>query len=56
MSFANYYMANIGHVMGARIETDMRSDLFNHMEDLSYSYYSNTKGGAIDVADYQRPL
>ncbi len=45
--FANYYMANIGHVMGARIETDMRSDLFNHMEDLSYSYYSNTKVGQL---------
>ena len=35
---ANYYMANIGHVMGAKIETDMRSDLFSHMQQLSYSY------------------
>lgn len=45
--FANYYMANIGHVMGAKIETDMRSDLFRHMQDLSYSYYSNTKVGQL---------
>ena len=33
---ANYYMANIGHVMGARIETDMRRDLFGHLQKLSY--------------------
>jgi ATP-binding cassette subfamily B protein len=44
---ANYYMANIGHVMGARIETDMRRDLFSHLQDLSYSYYSETKVGQI---------
>ncbi|QAT42611.1 ABC transporter ATP-binding protein [Aminipila luticellarii] len=44
---ANYYMANVGHVMGARIETDMREDLFAHMQELSYSYYSNTKIGQL---------
>lgn len=44
---ANYYMANIGHVMGARIETDMRKDLFEHLQDLSYSFYSNTKVGQL---------
>lgn len=44
---ANYYMANIGHVMGARIETDMRRDLFGHLQKLSYSYYDNTKVGQI---------
>lgn len=44
---ANYYMANIGHIMGARIETDMRKDLFAHMQELSYSYYSNTKIGQL---------
>lgn len=44
---ANYYMANIGHVMGARIETDMRRDLFAHLQKLSYSYYDNTKVGQI---------
>lgn len=44
---ANYYMANIGHVMGAKIETDMRRDLFSHLQDLSYSYYSNTKVGQL---------
>lgn len=44
---ANYFMANIGHVMGAKIETDMRRDLFEHLQKLSFSYYSNTKVGQI---------
>jgi ATP-binding cassette subfamily B protein len=45
--FANYYMANVGHIMGARIETDMRKDLFSHLQELSYSYYSVTKVGQL---------
>lgn len=44
---ANYFMQNVGHVMGARIETDMRRDLFSHLQELSYSYYSNTKVGQL---------
>ena len=44
---ANYFMASIGHVMGARIETDMRTDLFAHLQKLSFSYYDNTKVGQI---------
>ena len=44
---ANYYMAAIGHIMGARIETDMRSDFFAHLEKLSFSFYDNTKVGQI---------
>lgn len=44
---AHYYMANIGHVMGAMIETDMRRDLFEHLNTLSHSYYSNTKVGQL---------
>lgn len=44
---ANYYMANIGHVMGARIETDMRKDLFAHLQKLSFTYFDNTKVGQI---------
>lgn len=44
---ANYFMASIGHVMGARIETDMRRDLFHHLQRLSYTYYDNTKVGQI---------
>ncbi len=44
---ANFYMANTGHVMGTKIETDMRRDLFSHLQKLSFSYYSNTKIGQI---------
>ena len=42
-----YYMQSRGHFMGARIETDMRRDLFNHLERLSFSYYNNTKIGQL---------
>lgn len=44
---ANYFMANTGHVMGARIETDMRRDLFDHLQHLSFSYFDETKIGQI---------
>lgn len=44
---ANYFMTSIGHIMGARIETDMRRDLFGHLQKLSFSYYDNTKVGTI---------
>ncbi len=46
-SAANFYMANTGHIMGAKIETDMRRDLFNHLQTLSHSYYSEHKVGQI---------
>lgn len=36
-----------GHVMGTRIEYDMRKDLFNHIHKLSFSYFDNTKTGHI---------
>ncbi len=44
---ASFYMAYTGHVMGAAIETDMRTDAFAHLQKLSDSYYSNTKVGQI---------
>ncbi len=46
-SVANYYMANTGHIMGAKIETDMRKDLFSHLQKMSFSYYSDAKVGQI---------
>lgn len=46
-SAANFYMADTGHIMGAKIETDMRRDLFDHLQKLSFSYYSNHKVGQI---------
>ena len=44
---ANYYMTSVGHIMGTRIESDMRRDLFSHLQDLSFSYYSDAKVGQI---------
>lgn len=44
---ANYYMASTGHIMGTRIETDMRHDFFSHLQKLSFSYYDNTKVGTL---------
>ena len=54
---ARYFMTNIGHRMGAMIETDMRSDLYDHLMSLPTSYYNDTKVGQImtrvtsDLAD-----
>ena len=44
---ANFYMASTGHIMGTKIETDMRHDLFSHLQKLSFSYYDNTKIGTL---------
>lgn len=45
--FASYYMADMGHIMGAKIETDMRRDAYGHLQKLSNTYYNNTKVGQI---------
>ncbi len=44
---ANYYMTSVGHIMGTRIETKMRSDLFGHLQKLPFSYYDETKVGTL---------
>lgn len=46
-SAAFYYMAYIGHVMGTKIETDMRTDAYSHLHKLSDTYFNNTKVGQI---------
>lgn len=46
-ALANYYMADVGHVMGAKIETDMRRDAYAHLQKLSNTYFNNTKVGQI---------
>ncbi len=46
-TFANYYMTSMGHVMGAYIETDLRRDLFAHMQRLSNSFYDTAKTGQL---------
>lgn len=46
-ALANYYMASVGHIMGTKMETDMRRDMFEHLHKLPYSYYDETKVGTI---------
>ena len=46
-SAAAFYMAYQGHVMGTKMETDMRRDAYDHLLKLSDTYYSNTKIGQI---------
>ena len=44
---AFYYMAYYGHVMGTKIETDMRRDAYSHLQKLGNTYFNNTKVGQI---------
>ena len=44
---ATFFMASIGHIMGTKIETDMRRDAFDHLLLLDHTYYNNTKVGTI---------
>ena len=44
---AGFYMTKTGHIMGAKIETDMRYDVFQHLQKLSDSYFNETKVGQI---------
>lgn len=44
---AGFYMASYGHIMGTKIETDMRTDLFAHLQKLPFSYYDDAKIGQI---------
>ena len=46
-SAAFYYMAYTGHVMGTKMETDMRRDAYSHLQNLSNTYFNNTKVGQI---------
>ena len=45
--YSNYYIANYGHVMGAKIEYDMRNEIFGHFQKLSFSFYDNQKVGQL---------
>lgn len=45
--FAQYYVTSWGHIMGARMETDMRDQLFSHYEKLSFSYYDKNPTGKM---------
>lgn len=42
-----YYVTSWGHIMGARMESDMRKDLFEHYQKLSFSYYDKNNTGEM---------
>ena len=46
-SLCKYYVTCQGHIMGAKMERDMRKQLFEHYEKLSFSYYSTHNSGQI---------
>ena len=45
--FCNFYIAYFGHIMGARIEHDMRNEIFGHYQKLSFAFYDNQKVGQL---------
>ena len=44
---SNYYITYFGHMMGARIERDMRDEIFGHYQKLSFTFYDNQKVGHL---------
>ena len=45
--FSNYFIGNYGHVMGAKIEYNMRKEILEHYQKLSFSFYDNQKVGQL---------
>ena len=43
----NYFIATVGHNMGAKMETDMRTEIFDHYQKLSFSFFDNQKVGQL---------
>ncbi len=46
-TLCKYYVTYAGHMMGARMERDMRKELFDHYERLSFSYYDQNNSGQM---------
>ena len=46
-SLCKYYVSYQGHMMGAKMERDMRQELFDHYETLSFSYYDENNSGQM---------
>lgn len=44
---ANFFISDIGHVMGAKMEYDMRAEIFSHYQKLSFSFYDDQKVGQL---------
>ena len=45
--YSRFFIGNYGHVMGAKMEYDMRAELFGHMQMLSFSFYDDAKVGQL---------
>ncbi len=45
--FCQYYITSWGHIMGTHMESDMRRELFGHLEKLSFSYYDEVNTGKL---------
>ena len=44
---SNYYISYVGHVMGSKIERDMRAEIFAHYQKLSFSFFDDQKVGQL---------
>lgn len=45
--YSKFFICNYGHVMGAKIEYDMRAEIFGHFQKLSFSFYDEEKVGQL---------
>jgi len=45
--FCNFFITYYGHLMGAKIEHDMRNEIFGHYQKLSFAFYDNQKVGHL---------
>lgn len=46
-TYCNFFIAYYGHMMGARMEANMREEIFAHYQKLSFSFYDNQKVGQL---------
>ncbi len=46
-AFLNYIVAYYGHTFGIRVEADIRKDLFNHMQQMSFDFYDENRTGQL---------
>ena len=45
--YCNFFIAYYGHIMGAKIEHDMRNEIFEHYQKLSFTFFDNQKVGQL---------
>ena len=45
--YCNFFIAYYGHIMGARMEFDMRNEIFQHYQKLSFSFFNSQKTGQL---------